>query len=331
MYSFLRPNAHPVESAKRFKLTAFLKNWTLPLSILSGIVGYFIYVNIPLFDSTHRVVGQVVGFVQPLLIFMMLFLTFLNVGPRDLRLGKWHFILLVLQMLLFGGLALMLSFVEGESVRIMLESAMLCLLCPTATAAAVVTRKLDGRAADITTYTILINLSVALTAPLLLPLAHPLPNFGFVSTFALIMSKVFPLLIFPLVLAWGVRRFLPSVKEALVRYRDLPFYMWAVALAMAIAVTVKAIVHSSISPMAMFGIVIITLVCCMVQFYVGKRIGMRFGRKVECGQALGQKNTVFIIWMGYTFLSPVTAMAGGLYSVWHNIYNSWQLYCHRKN
>ena len=49
-------------------------------------------------------------------------------------------------------------------------------------------------------------------------------------------------------------------------------------------------------------------------------------RKVTAGQSLGQKNTVFAIWMGYTFMTPETAIVGGLYSIWHNIYNSWQLY-----
>ena len=49
-------------------------------------------------------------------------------------------------------------------------------------------------------------------------------------------------------------------------------------------------------------------------------------RTVTAGQSLGQKNTVFAIWMGYTFMTPETAIVGGLYSIWHNIYNSWQLY-----
>jgi BASS family bile acid:Na+ symporter len=40
---------------------------------------------------------------------------------------------------------------------------------------------------------------------------------------------------------------------------------------------------------------------------------------------MGQKNTVFAIWLGYTFMTPETAIVGGLYSIWHNIYNSWQL------
>ena len=51
----------------------------------------------------------------------------------------------------------------------------------------------------------------------------------------------------------------------------------------------------------------------------------RLVRKVTAGQSMGQKNTVFAIWLAYTFMTPETAIVGGLYSIWHNIYNSWQL------
>ena len=48
-------------------------------------------------------------------------------------------------------------------------------------------------------------------------------------------------------------------------------------------------------------------------------------RRVTAGQSLGQKNTIFLIWLAYTFMTPETAIIGGLYSIWHNVYNSWQL------
>ena len=34
--------------------------------------------------------------------------------------------------------------------------------------------------------------------------------------------------------------------------------------------------------------------------------------------------------MGFTFFTPITSIAGGFYSVWHNIVNSYQLYEKRK-
>ena len=62
-----------------------------------------------------------------------------------------------------------------------------------------------------------------------------------------------------------------------------------------------------------------------MQFAFGRWLGERCGRRVSTSQALGQKNTVFVIWLGYTFLNPVTSLAGGFYSIWHNVYNTWQL------
>lgn len=320
---------HPENAAS--KALKFVKNWTLPLAILAGIAAYFIYVNIPWLDSTHGFANRAVGIIQPLLIFSMLFLTFLTIGPHDLHLRRWHLWHILIQMSLFVTLALVLTVLADSHWRIIVESAMLCLLCPTATAAAVVTRKLDGNPADITTYTIIINIAVAVTAPALLPIAHPQEGVSFLPTFSMIISKVFPMLICPLVAAWIIRRYAPSLMRRLQRYRDLPFYLWAVALSLAIAVTVKAIVHSDVPVAYEIGIGVVTLVCCLFQFLIGKRIGAVYGEHIEGGQALGQKNTVFIIWLGYTFLSPVTAVAGGLYSVWHNIFNSYQLYRKRKS
>lgn len=304
----------------------FLRAWTLPISIVVGIAAYFIYVSIPWLTPTHGMVAKAVAVAQPLLIFAMLFLTFLSVAPGDIRLRRWHLWLTLIQIILFGGMASVLIMAGEGHHRILTESAMLCLLCPTATAAAVVTRKLDGSAADITTYTIIINMAIALTAPALLPLAHPQESMTFLRAFGMIIGKVFPILICPLAAAWTVRALAPKTASRISQWRDAPFYIWAVSLSLAIAVTVKAIVHSEVPAEYQIGIAAVSLACCICQFALGKRIGRRYDCEIEGGQALGQKNTVFIIWLGYTFLSPVTAVAGGMYSVWHNIFNSYQLY-----
>lgn len=308
----------------------FVKNWTLPLAMIAGAAGYFIYVNLPFLAPTRPYANTVVGIVQPVLIFMMLFLTFCKISFDELKLHRWHLWHALIQTVLFGVLSCILIVLPDLNCRVLIEGAMLCLVCPTATAAAVVTAKLDGSAASITTYTIIINLIVAVIAPLLLPLAHPHAGLTFLPTFGMILHKVFPMLICPLIAAWAVRRWCPTIQRIVTRAKDLSFYLWAVALAIAIAVTVKAIVHSTVPVEYELGIAAVSLVCCIFQFAVGKRIGNIYGEEIEGGQALGQKNTVFIIWMGYTFLSPVTAVAGGFYSVWHNIINSWQLYKKRK-
>ena len=141
------------------------------------------------------------------------------------------------------------------------------------------------------------------------------------------MGKVFPLLLCPLLCAEAVRKFLPRLHALLVtKGRNLPFYLWLVALSLAIAMTSRAIAHSHLSIWVMAGIAAVSFVCCLAQFAFGRYIGRRNGEVIAGGQSLGQKNTVFAIWFACTFLTPVTAIAGGFYSLWHNLVNTWQLY-----
>lgn len=217
--------------------------------------------------------------------------------------------------------------------RVVLESAMLCMICPTATAAAVVTAKLRGNTGTVVTYTCLDNVVVSLLVPAMVPFLHDrsTPGMDFSTSFFLIIGKVFPLLILPLATAWVVRYAFPPLHRAVLRCKDLAFNLWAVSLALAIGMTVKAIAHGDESVWELVGIAVASLLCCVVQFAFGRVVGRRHGEAVAGAQSLGQKNTVFAIWMGYTFLNPVTAMAGGFYSVWHNVINSLQLYRERKH
>lgn len=310
------------------KLFQWLRDWTLIIAILTGIVGYFAGVALPVSDSIKRNILSAVELVQPVLIFFMLFLTFVRINPHDIRPCRWHVWLLAVQGGLFALLGLVLVLLPHSGLRIVLEGAMICLICPTATAAAVITRKLGGDMAHITTYTILINLLAAMLIPALIPWVHPNPSLDVWNSAMLILGKVFPLLLMPLVLAQLVRKLMPGLRDRIMRYPDLSFYMWAVALTLAIGVTSRSIVHSNIGVSTQMWLVAVSLLSCVFQFWLGRKIGAHYHDMVTAGQALGQKNTVFAIWLGYTFFSPITAIAGGFYSIWHNVFNSYQLYRH---
>ncbi|MBQ5627913.1 MAG: transporter, partial [Bacteroidaceae bacterium] len=235
------------------------------------------------------------------------------------------------QLLSFIAISLTIAFVPRMpvTVRVLLEAAMMCLLCPTATAAAVITARLGGNSASLISYTMQINIAVALVAPLFLAMSHPVEGMSLASSFMLILGKVFPLLLMPLLCAELLRKFLPGAHKLLVtKGRNLPFYLWLVALSLAIAMTTRAIAHSDLSIWVMAGIALVSLVCCVLQFAFGRYVGRRNGEVIAGGQSLGQKNTVFAIWFACTFLTPVTAIAGGFYSLWHNLVNTWQLYRH---
>lgn len=320
----------------------------LPIAMLTGASIYILYHLMP--APVHKAgpfLNGLVGSLQPLLIFAMLFLTFCRIEPKDLKPHRWHWWLLLIQGGAFVALGLLAFWLmrrfpgESHARIVLIESAMLCLICPTATAAAVVTRKLGGDVAGITTYTVLINIVAAILVPLIVPLIQPMSGIDFWAAFSMIVARIFPLLIMPCLAAWLVRYLAPRLHRRLLNYPDLAFYLWAVALTLAIAVTTKSIVRSEMSLGLLLMIALISLVCCILQFALGRYVGSRYrprvpsqameerGRKIRtvtAGQSLGQKNTVFAIWMGYTFMTPETAIVGGLYSIWHNLYNSWQLH-----
>lgn len=310
------------------KLIRFIKEWTLVISILVGVLAYFVFIAIPFPPAVHHFANQTVSIVQPLLLFSMLFLTYCRINPHDLRLCRWHLWILALQAGFFIALAIILIFLPAGDLRIILEGAMLCLICPTATAGAVITGRLGGNINNITTYTILINILVSILIPTFVPFVHPNPELGFVNSSLLILGKVFPLLLLPLISAFLLRFISPSLTEKFAKRSDLSFYLWAVALALAITVTTRSIMHADLKLSTELWLVVVSLISCALQFWLGRKIGDRYNDTITAGQAFGQKNTVLAIWMGYTFFTPITSIVGGFYSIWHNIVNSYQLYRH---
>ena len=308
------------------KIFKFMKTWALPFSMLAGAAGYFIYTSIPGHEVANKFVSQSIAVIQPCLIFAMLFVTFCKVKITELKVTIWHAWLILIQVGAFALLTAVAAMVSNSDVKAVIESAMLCLICPTATAAAVVTSRLGGNAPSLISYTILSNLAAAVAIPVLVPFCHPHADSTFITSLAQILAKVFPLLICPLLAAELVRHILPSFHQYITQFKSLAFDLWVVALALAIAVTTKSLVHTTVSVACQIGIAVISFIACILQFGVGKWIGRHYDETISAGQALGQKNTVFAIWLGYTFLTPVTAIAGGFYSIWHNVINSWQLY-----
>lgn len=315
-------------------LRRFAGNWSLPLAIIVGILSYlavrYLYRALPAGILTWlpdiKTVLTAVSVVQPVLIFIMLFISFAKVRFSDLRPAVWTLPLLLVQGGIFCGLAAVLWRFPDTEIRIVLESAMLAFICPSATAAAVIVRKLSGSVAHVMSYTVLVNFLSAALIPAAVPFAHPLPGFSFGTSFAVILGKVMPLLAGPLLMVVVCRRFCPGFLERIGKVPDLAFYFWLVSLPLAMAVSVRILVHSPLGIGGILEIAGVSLAACVIQFVLGRGLGGLSGDGMTAGQAMGQKSTVFMIWTGYTFFTPVTAITGGFYSIWHNAFNSWQLY-----
>lgn len=304
----------------------------MPVSMITGISLYLIYYFIPALKPIGPFAYTAVKTVQPMLIFAMLFLQFNKVSPHDLKISRWHVIVAAIQCSIFLALAVVASFMEAGAAKIVVECAMLCFVCPTATAAGVITSKLGGSISSTMTYVVLINCLVSVLFPAILPLLMPDLPYSFWESFFMVARKVFSILILPCLLAWVVRYTMRKVQIFFMRYTEIAFYAWLFALCLALVMTTRQLVHSGITVGTAAAICAVTFVCCIFQFAVGRKVGSSSGHveKVTAGQAFGQKNTVFAIWLGYTFLNPVTSVAGGFYSLAHNAVNSYELYKQRK-
>lgn len=306
----------------------FIRNWTLPIAMLVGTLAYLMFAKWSFLSPAKPYVHSFVSFITPWLIFAQLLLTFCKIDLKELKPKRWHLWLLMIQgfsCALAAGVLLLVPMCELN--KGVWEGMMVCLICPTATAAAVITGKLGGNAATLTTYTLLSNLLGAMMVPLVFPLVEPHEGLTFWSAFFRILSKVFPLLLAPFFVALFLKHFLKSVHCWLMEHSGMAFYIWAFALALVMGQTARSLLNSDVSAwlVALGG-----LFTCVVQFLLGKRIGSVYHDRISAGQALGQKNTVLAIWMASTYLHPLATIAPGSYVLWQNVINSYQLWKKRK-
>lgn len=302
----------------------FLKDWALVISMCAGAAAYIVYHNCPALHPVGPLVHEVIVRLQPVLIFAMLFFAFSKVDPRKMRFRPWMLPALLIQVGIFAAMVLLVHFIPMKpEFRLLAETAMLCFICPTATACSVVAGKLGADVNAVVTYTVLINIAVALVCPLMLPLVGDVQGLSFGMAFLGILRKIFPTLIVPFLLAWLLRIVWPRGHDWVEAHSGISFIIWVFSLSLAILMSTRSIMLSAAGLEAIVLIALMSLLGCVVQFALGRRLA-----GVTAGQSLGQKNTVFAIWLAYTFLNPLISVAGGFYSIWHNIFNSIQLKRH---
>lgn len=290
----------------------FLKNWTLPVAMFIGAVGYPLFIKL--------------SFLTPALIFIMLLLTFSKISLKELKPKPLHIWLMVIQLVAAVAVYLLLRGVN----EVLAQAAMVCVICPTATSAAVITAKLGGSAASLTTYTFLINMVVAAVVPIMFPLIEPHPEVTFWTASSIILGKVFILLICPFLLSLLFRTTLPKLHTRLMNLQELAFYLWACALTIVTSQIISSILNYAEDITIGILIAVVSCIICCLQFFIGKTLGSVYNDRISGGQALGQKNTILAIWMAHTYLNPLSAVGPGLYVVWQNMINSWQLWKKRK-
>lgn len=313
------------------QIIRFIKDWTLPVAICTGIAIYLFFALIPAFDGFARAAEPVFQQMLPTFMFLVLFVTFCKVDYRRLRPVAWHWWVGVFQVFTVGAVvAAILCFrLSGESL-IFAEAILTCIIGPCASAAAVVTQKLGGNLEEMTTYTFISNFITALLIPVCFPLIDKAADIHFLEAFALILYKVFTVLVVPMILAYIVKHRARRLCRRITSVKDLSYYLWGGSLLIVSGTTMKNILHAQTSAGFLLVIAAGSLLLCFFQFGCGRAIGSRFGQTVNAGQALGQKNTAFAIWIASTYLSPLSSVGPGCYILWQNIINSWEIWAAQK-
>lgn len=291
-----------------------------------GACVYTLFTAVSPLVPVGEAVGPYILDILPVVIFVMLYVTFCKIQTDDLRPRAWHFWLQGIRTALSALLVGVIALTDSPEGKVILEGVFICVICPTASAAPVVTEKLGGSIASLTVYTIIANVVTALIIPLFFPMVEKGAGITFASSFVMILRRVVTVLLLPLCLALITRRWLPRVADAVKRQKNLAFYMWCFNLSVMMGLTLHNIAVSSVSGLTMVLLLVLPCGVTLLLFSIGKGVGRHYGDSISAGQALGQKNTMVGLWLTVTFLNPTAAVAPCAYVIWQNIVNAWQLW-----
>lgn len=287
-----------------------LKPWMFPLAMVLGIL-------------FHNYIGMV-EWVVPYLIFTMLAITFCRIRPGHFDFSPMLWIMLAVQVVGSVCVYLVMRPFGVDLAR----AAFICVFCPTATAAPVVTGMLGGSIPRVASYSVISNIAVALLAPVLFTWIGPGDvQLDFVREFSTIALRVAPMIVFPILIAFLLYFLAPRVHGAVARSQEVSFYLWSLSLIVVVGRSVSFVMAEPIDALgSMVAMAVVAGVLCGAQFIVGRRIGRRYGDAVAGAQSLGQKNTVLAIWMTIAYLSPIASVGPAAYIAWQNTVNSLQIY-----
>ena len=313
------------------KLWIFFRKFALPCSLVMGTVGYLSFANVPFLEPLGETVRPYLIDMMPIVMFALLYVTFCKIEIKEMKPQGWHFILqLIRTSLALLMVVLIFEFGSNPNVKLVIEGAFICFICPTAAAVAVVTEKLGGSIGSLTTYTVIANIFTMVIIPSLFPMVEKGADVSFLYMSMMVFRNVTTVLVVPLFLALLSRKYLPKFVDKVKSIKDLGFYMWCFNLTILMGETVRNLLHATVSGWTLALLLIVPLFVCLIQFAIGKAVGNHYDARISAGQALGQKNTVVGIWLTLTFLNPLAAVAPGAYVVWQNLVNGWQLWYKEK-
>ena len=288
-----------------------LRSYVLPTAIVLGLL-------------LHSWCG-LLAWIVPYLIFIILLLNFVAVDLRKLHISSMHLWIMLFQIVIsIGSYHAVKSICTDETVA---QGILIGILCPVASSVVVIASMLGANRETTTAYTIVGNLMVAIVAPIYFSLIGLHQDMHFTDSFLLILGKISPVIALPFFIVLLLQLFAPKTNHFLSRYKGISFYLWAIALLLTLGQTINFIfIHGKGNGQTILALGIASVVICMIHFATGKWLGGKYGDRIAGGQLLGQKNTAIGIWMANTYLNPLASVFLAFYSIWQNLFNSWQLW-----
>ena len=292
-----------------------IKSYVLPIAIVLGLL---------LHDYCAAFSVAV-----PYIIFTILLLTFSAVDIKKLRFKPMFTWIILFQVAVsLGGYALLKHMKVNEIIA---EGVLIGVLCPVAASVAVVSTMLGADRNTVTSYSIIGNLMVSLVAPVYFSFIGVNQDMPFFESFLHILRRIGIVIGMPFFIALALQLCLPKANRFLSRYKGLAFYFWAVALFLTLGQTIHFIfLNGKGNWNSILWLGISALLFCIIQFGLGKWIGQKYGDTIAGGQLLGQKNSAMGIWMANHYLHPLASVFLAFYSVFQNLFNSWQIWYYER-
>ena len=211
----------------------------------------------------------------------------------------------------------------GEGIS---QAAFLVAATPTGVAVPIVIEFLHKKTHFAAMGVLLSNIVMAFVLPLGLPLiSYYDGEIGVWHT----VSSICITVIGPLLASVIVRKSGKKIFSTAVRFKFLSLYLWAFAIMIACSEARHFIIHNGVEADFLFRTAWVIMAVGICNFCIGYAIGgKRYIR--ESGQVLGQKNTIFSVWIGLTFLNPVSAIGPVCYIIFQNLFNCIQIFFHER-
>lgn len=288
-----------------------IRQYVLPIAIILGLL-------------LHEYCAAF-NVVVPYIIFTILFLTFCAVDIRQLRFKPLFIWIILFQVVVsVGGYSLLRLLNVNEIVA---EGILIGVLCPVAASVAVVSTMLGADRNTVTSFTVIGNLVISIVAPIYFSFIGVNQDMPFWASFLQILRRVGTVIGLPFFVALALQIAWPKANAVVARFKGLAFYLWAVALFLTLGQTIDFIfLHGQGNWNSIMWLGISALLFCVIQFGLGKWIGHKYGDTIAGGQLLGQKNSAMGIWMANHYLHPLASVYLAFYSVFQNLFNSWQIW-----